>query len=72
MLKRMEDIKPDYLFLLGMRVGTPKEWWYGIEGIYHIFMGPWNDSYVGYRSFAINEEDAGRQQHRSRMTAERG
>lgn len=51
----LEEIKPDYNFLMGYHTGIPKEWYCGIEGITSIFMGAWNDSLVGYKGYAINE-----------------
>jgi len=48
------EIYPDYNFLMGYNTGIPKKWWYGIEDITFIFMGAWNDPYVGYKDYAIN------------------
>lgn len=49
-----EEITPSYNFLTGYSTGIPKKWWYGIENITFIFMGAWNDPYIGYKNYAIN------------------
>ena len=57
MRKRIEEIHEDYNFLMGYTVGKKQEWWYGIEGIYFIYMGDWNDPLIGYKGYAFNVHD---------------
>ena len=60
-VRRMSEIEPNYDFLMSHEYGIPKKWWYGIEGIYFIFMGVWSDPYIGYKEYAVNShcvEDA--------------
>ena len=52
-----KEIQPDYNFLMGYTIGKPKRWWHGIEGITFIFMGAWNDSYIGYKDYAMNSHN---------------
>ena len=54
-MRPLSEIKPDYNFLMGYQTGVPKEWYCGIEGITHIFMGAWNDPMIGYKGYAFNE-----------------
>lgn len=54
MLKKLEDVREDYNFLMDYTVGKKQEWWYGIEGIYFIWMGAWNDALIGYKGYAFN------------------
>ena len=51
----LDNVKPDYNFLMGYQTGIPKEWYCGIEGITFIFMGSWNDPLIGYNGYAFNE-----------------
>ena len=54
MRKRIEEVREDYNFLMGYTVGKKQEWWYGIEGIYFIYMGDWNDPLIGYEGWTFN------------------
>ena len=54
-LHKIEDIRPEYNFLMGYHTGIPKKWYCGIEGVTYIFMGSWSDPLIGYKGYAINE-----------------
>lgn len=51
----LSEIHEDYNFLMGYWVGRKKKWYCGIEGVYHIYMGDWNDPLIGYKEYAFNE-----------------
>lgn len=60
-IKHIDEIHPEHDILMGYDIGVQKQWWYGIEPITFIFMGAWNDPYIGYKDYAINShlaEDA--------------
>lgn len=53
-IKHIDEIHPDHDILMGYDIGVQKKWWYGIENITFIFMGAWNDPYIGYKDYGIN------------------
>ncbi|MCR5453176.1 MAG: hypothetical protein K6F00_11170 [Lachnospiraceae bacterium] len=57
-VRKIEEVKPFYNFLMGWQEGVPKEWYCGIEGISFIWHGEWADPELGYKGYAINEPSA--------------
>ena len=56
-MRKLEEVPRFYNFFIGQWVGVPREWWFGIEGIYFIYMGDWSDPLIGYKGYAIDVYD---------------
>ncbi len=54
-IKPLSEVRLDFNFLMSHHIGIPTKWYCGIEGIYFIYMGDWNDPLIGYKDYAINE-----------------
>ena len=54
-MRKISEIEEYYNLVMNYVTGRQKKWWYGIHPVSYIFMGAWNDGFVGYNGLAINE-----------------